>query len=56
MLLRLGWGGGRETRREREQNILFSLAEERSGGGSLQRPIHLSSWHPSQRGVGVAWE
>lgn len=54
MLLRRGMGGGRERRRERAECLIFAGRREKCylGGGFLQRPIHLSSWHPSQRGVG----
>ncbi len=45
----------RQRRRERAERLIFAGRREKCylGGSSLQRPIHLSSWHPSQRGVGV---
>ena len=41
--------------RERAERLIFAGSGGKCylGGGSLQRPIHLSSWHPSWRGVGV---
>lgn len=50
----VGWGGGRET----QECLIFAGRWERCylGGGFQQRPKHLSSWQPSQRGVGVRVE
>lgn len=41
--------------RARAERLIFAGSGGKCylGGGSLQRPIHLSSWHPSWRGVGV---
>lgn len=50
----VGWGGGRET----QECLIFAGRWERCylGGGFQQRPKHLGSWQPSQRGVGVRVE
>lgn len=55
LLRRDGEVGGRERRRERAECLIFAGRGEKCylGGSSLQRPIHLSSWQPSQQGVGV---
>lgn len=56
VLLRWDWEvGGKQRRRERAECLIFAGRGEKCylGGSSLQRPIHLSSWHPSRQGVGV---